>query len=71
MMCIELLENGKSGKVQRNIDLTVISYLTYPLVTKKNVTFETVQFVMETAKENVLSKPNTMSLSADIFSAFK
>lgn len=56
MMCIELLENGKTGKVQRNIDLTVISYLTYPLVTKKNVTFETVQIVMETAKEIVLSK---------------
>lgn len=36
MMCIELLENGKSGKVQRNIDLPS-SYFTYPLVTRKNV----------------------------------
>ena len=56
-ICTGLSGNGESGKVQRHFDLqSELKLFTYQLVTKENGTFETVQIVMETTKENVLSK---------------
>ena len=58
IICIGLLENGESGKVQRKFDFpSGVKLFTYQLVTKENGTCETVQIVMATTKGNVLSKP--------------